>query len=420
MTTRATAPSITEEAVRELSRRSNDPQWFADRRIEAFRSYEAMSMPDPLFEEEWRRTDISGLDLPAALTASGEAQTRRGAQGTDATVQVNRVEGLPAGVFFGSFEEAREHDGLLQRVLGTLVKADEWKLAALQASLVQQGTLVYVPRGVELEAPLSLLHSSEGKAMFPHLVIYAEPGSAVTLLQDSRSPDVDTQLLASSAVEIFAMQDARVQFVDLQRWGSNAFNFSTMRVRLERGAQFTGALIGLGGRVSRTKLEVDLVGEGASAQLFGLSFGSDRQHFDYTTLQNHIAPHTSSDLAFKAALTDSASEVWYGTVRIHKGASQSEASQTSRNLLLSDHAKAAPIPVLEIEAHDILRCSHGATAGPLDEEQRFYLESRGIPPAETEQLLVEAFFRELIDRLPNERLRESVAEQLFARLEASR
>jgi Fe-S cluster assembly protein SufD len=122
---------------------------------------------------------------------------------------------------------------------------------------------------------------------------------------------------------------------------------------------------------------------------------------------------------FKAALAGSASEVWNGIVRIQKDASQSQANQTSRNLLLSKHAKAAPIPVLEIEAFDVLRCSHGASAGPLDEDQRFYLESRGIPPAEAEHLLVEAFFREALDRLPDESLRESIAQTMLARFEAS-
>jgi Fe-S cluster assembly protein SufD len=118
------------------------------------------------------------------------------------------------------------------------------------------------------------------------------------------------------------------------------------------------------------------------------------------TLQDHIAPRTASDLLFKAALDGEASAVWTGTVRIQKGASASEANQTSRNLLLSDRAKAAPIPILEIEAYDVLKCSHGATAGPLDEDQRFYLESRGISPAEAQSLLVDAFFREVFDRLP--------------------
>jgi Fe-S cluster assembly protein SufD len=135
------------------------------------------------------------------------------------------------------------------------------------------------------------------------------------------------------------------------------------------------------------------------------------------TLQDHIGARTSSDLLFKAALTDRASEVWYGTVRIQKGASMSKANQTSRNLLLSDHAKAAPIPVLEIEAFDVERCSHGATAGPVDQDQLFYLQSRGIPPKEAERLLVEAFFVPALDRIPVASLRERVAAALARKLE---
>jgi Fe-S cluster assembly protein SufD len=132
-----------------------------------------------------------------------------------------------------------------------------------------------------------------------------------------------------------------------------------------------------------------------------------------------LAPRTTSDLLYKAALTGRASEVWYGTVRIHGGATGSDANQTSRNLLLSSTAKAAPIPVLEIEQFDILRCSHGATAGPVDEEQLFYLESRGIEHDEAERMLVDAFFQEVLDRIPDESLRERVQGALAAKLEAS-
>jgi Fe-S cluster assembly protein SufD len=173
-------------------------------------------------------------------------------------------------------------------------------------------------------------------------------------------------------------------------------------------------MVGLGGRLTRAKVEVLLAGEGARTQLIGVTYGDRQQHFDYITLQDHQAPRTSSDLLFNAALTDHASEVWYGTVRIHKGAGASDANQTSRNLLLSESAKAAPIPVLEIEAYDVLRCSHGATAGPVDEEQLFYLESRGIPPAQAERLLIEAFLREPLDRLPVALVRDR-AEKAIAR-----
>src|SRR5690606_14456001 len=184
--------------------------------------------------------------------------------------------------------------------------------------------------------------------------------------------------LVNGAVEIVCRPDARVKFVDVQDLGTNgAYAFSTVRARLERGAQLDASVVGLGGRLSKTRLEVTLEGEGAHAELQGVTYGDGKQHFDYMTLQDHIAPRTSSDLLFKAALDGSSSNVWTGTVHIQKTAGLSEAHQTSRNLLLSDNAKAAPIPVLEIEAYDVLQCSHGASAGPLDEEQRFYLESRG-------------------------------------------
>ena len=172
----------------------------------------------------------------------------------------------------------------------------------------------------------------------------------------------------------------------------------------------------MGSKLTKTKLEIDLEGENSRAEILGLSFGDGSRHFDYNTVQNHTGPRTSSDLLFKAALSDASSEVWNGKVRIQKGASQSQAGQVSRNLLLSKQARAAPIPVLEIEAYDVLRCSHGASAGPVDQEQLFYLESRGIPPGEAERLLVQAFFQEIVDRVPEALFREQVMIELDAKI----
>jgi Fe-S cluster assembly protein SufD len=256
-----------------------------------------------------------------------------------------------------------------------------------------------------------------GAPLLPHLLIVTGPNSSVTVVQEAHGEAPSGWSLTSGAVEIVAGADSRVRFVDLNCLGTgSAVAFSTMRARLDRSAELTASLIGLGSRLTRTKLEVTLAGEGSRAELIGLGFGDGKQHFDYVTLQDHVAPHTSSDLLFKAALDGESSAVWNGTVRIQKGASASEANQTSRNLLLSDHAKAAPIPILEIEAYDVLRCSHGATAGPLDEEQLFYLESRGIPPAEAQTLLVDAFFREVIDRLPPGVDRDSLDREIAAKM----
>ncbi len=405
MTTRANAPSITEDTLRALSQRHNEPDWLLRRRRDAWRAYEAMSMPNPR-EEAWRRTDLSRVDFDAALAATG-----------DASVELRSERLSDAVVFADLHTAASEHEALVKKHLHSLVAPSEWKLAALQAAAWQDGALVYVPAGVEVELPLSYLLRHNGAPLIPHLLIVTEPNSSVTVVQDSTGEAPVGWSLVSGAVEIIAGADSRVRFVDINRLGTGSVAaFSTMRARLDRGAELSAALIGLGGTLSRIKLEVTLAGQGSRAELIGLAFGNGKQHFDYVTLQDHIAPRTASDLLFKTALDGESSAVWTGTVRIQKGASASEANQTNRNLLLSEHAKAAPIPVLEIEAFDVLKCSHGATAGPLDEDQRFYLESRGIPPAEAQSLLVEAFFREVIDRLPEGVDREVLDQAVIAKI----
>jgi Fe-S cluster assembly protein SufD len=410
MTTSASG-AITEQTVRDLSRLRDEPEWLRTRRVEAWRAFETMAMPTGL-EEEWRRTDLSGFDLDAALSRFRPEQSLGGAA----------FEAPPyAGLVVMSLAEAvKTHEALVREHLHSLVLPSEWKLQALQAALWSGGTVVYVPRGLEVDVPINLRLTGDGASpLFPHLLVIAEEDSSITLIQEDESDDRGEQALISAAVEVIQRSNSRVRLFDIQRWGSNAYSFSTTRAKLAQGAHFLACNVGLGGRLTKARIEAILEGEGSQADLIGLSFGSERQHFDYNTLQDHIAAKTTSDLLYKAALTGRASEVWYGTVRIHGGATASDANQTSRNLLLSETAKAAPIPVLEIEQYDILRCSHGATAGPVDEEQLFYLESRGIEHDEAERMLVDAFFQEVLDRIPDEALRERVQEALAAKLEAA-
>jgi Fe-S cluster assembly protein SufD len=448
--TNVTSRQIDEATVRAVSERQSEPEWLRRRRFDALRIFETMAMPSGL-EEEWRRTDISQLDLEGALSRlAGEPQLG-GVSGlleqapkmdssltTDpALAERSGLDGLliqqggrtqqrftsagldPRVLFTDLASAATERPELVETNLGSIVLPTEWKLQSLAAALWSGGCVVHVPRGVEVELPLRyvMFAGSDGVPLFNHLLIVAEEGSGVTVVQEASSPDGENQALVSGAVEILCGADARVRFFDIERWGKPTYSFSTVRARLARGASVTLASIGLGGRLTRSRIEAILEGEGAEARMLGLSFGDSDQHFDYQTLQEHRAPRTVSDLLFKAALSDRASMVWNGTVRIHKGASGSDANQTSRNLLLSDKAKAAPIPVLEIEQYDILRCSHGATAGPLDEDQLFYLESRGIGRPEAEQLLVRAFFHEVLDRVPAEALRAAIEVAVEAKLE---
>jgi Fe-S cluster assembly protein SufD len=413
MTTTNTKSTITEATVRSLSQQAGEPAWLLQRRLDAWRAFEAMEMPSPAVEE-WRRTDLSGIDLDTALAAEPPltSDAYRLYQGDEG----EQSPDLPPGVVFTSLSNAlKTHEKLVEPLLHSLVLPEEWKLQALAAALRQDGAFIYVPSGVEVELPLHVALSTDQPFFAPHILIVAGDNSKVTVIQETASQD-ETAHLVSGAIEVFAGPYARVHYYDMEGWGAATDSFTTLRAKLDRGAELTTVTAGLGGKLTRSKVEALLEGEGSQADLLGVSFGDGSQHFDYQTLQDHIGPRTRSDLLYKAALTGKASEVWYGTARIHKGAAGSDANQTSRNLLLSDSAKAAPIPVLEIEAYDILRCSHGATAGPLDEEQAFYLESRGIDPKEAERLLVGAFFQPVLDRIEDEPLRKRVQNALARKI----
>jgi Fe-S cluster assembly protein SufD len=236
----------------------------------------------------------------------------------------------------------------------------------------------------------------------------------VRIIDESASPDGNRTLI-SGAVEIVVGDGAKVEYYSVNRWGDGVYNFNTVRAVLGRDAEFVAGVAGIGSKLTKMRIDVEMPQPGARTELLGVTFGNGEQHFDYNTLQNHTGDHTTSDLQFKSALTDSASLVWYGITRINPPAGGSEANQTSRNLLLSEHAKAAPIPILEIEAHDVSKCSHGATAGPVDENELFYLQARAIPRSTAEQMLIEGFFADVIDRIPSREVRERVTDAVLAK-----
>jgi Fe-S cluster assembly protein SufD len=360
--------------------------------------------------------------LPEALRSAwdaSEAIAGRLVQQDSDVVYVELADELRAkGVIFTDLHTAaREHPELVQRYLSQAVPADEWKYVALNAALWSGGCFLYVPRGVVIDQPvhLSVAVGAASLAVFPHTIIVAEAQSRVAFVDETVSTDSDEKTLASGAVEIYAGDGANVEYYSLNRWGDNVYNFNTVRAVAGRDARFVALAAGVGAKVTKMRVDTRMPEPGASAELLGVTFGDGDQHFDYNTLQDHVGPHTSSDLQFKSAMSGASALVWYGITRIEPTASASEANQTSRNLLLSEHAKAAPIPILEIEAFDVLKCSHGATAGPVEETELFYLEARAIPRAVAEQMLVEGFFVDVIDRVPNESVRARVSGAVLAK-----
>ena len=306
-----------------------------------------------------------------------------------------------------------------QRYLFTGVTPDKDKFAALHAALFSGGTFLYVPEGVTIDAPLvsQFWSAGSGSAVLPHSLVIGGKGSRFQYVDEFLSGDRQETALASGSAEVFLEESANVGYVALQHWSIKTWQFANQRFQLGRDSHLNAVAIALGGQMARLRVEAILEGPGSSADLKGLFFGTGDQAFDFRTLQDHVGPHTTSDLLFKGALRDRAKSVYVGVVRVEPEARGSSSNQANRNLLLSDKAKATSEPILEILNNDILRCSHGATVGPVDPEHLFYLESRGIPHPVAERMLVQGFLGEVLDRIPVRQVRDAVEQELAARIE---
>jgi Fe-S cluster assembly protein SufD len=307
------------------------------------------------------------------------------------------------GVVLTSLRRAIDsHSDILKDHLATeSLPPESGKFEALNGSLWTDGVLLYVPQGVRLELPIRVTRwvSQPGVAVFSRTLIVADPGSQVSLVDEILSEDLDSHTLVSDAVEVLARDGAQVQYVSLQRLGRGAFYQASQRTLAQRDSTLDTLNVSMGATTSRVDLNAQLLGPGANSDMLGLYFGDDSQHFDHNTSQDHVAPNTSSDLLYKGALDNESRSVFRGIIKVHPKAQKTDAYQTNRNLLLSDHARADSLPNLEIQADDV-RCSHGATVGQLDAESRFYLMSRGLTREQAERLVVLGFLGEVLSRLP--------------------
>jgi Fe-S cluster assembly protein SufD len=390
------------------------------------------SLPVPSQEtEEWRYTDLSGLDLDAftplapgkaarnldevderILEAVGEVGDRSGLliqHNSETAIAHLDPELEKAGVRFTSIDAAlRDNPDLVTDRIHSLIPPDRTKFSALQAAFRTGGTFVHVPKNVVVELPLQSLTylDAAGAAVFPHTLLVVEEGAALTFIDRYVSPDLESAL-SVGAVEIFAGPNSQIRYVSLQDWGRGVTHLSVQRAQIERDAQVRSLAVTFGADLSRTEVESILAGPGGHSEMLGVYFTDGSQHFDHRSLQDHIAPNCTSDLLYKGALRDSSRVVYSGLIHIAPGAKGSNAFQTNRNVVLSDEAKADSIPNLEIENNDV-KCSHAASVGPVDEDEIFYLQSRGIPRDEAERLIVRGFFQEVLDKVPLEEVRKGL------------
>jgi Fe-S cluster assembly protein SufD len=386
-------------------------------RAELLERYRELPLPTTK-DEHWRFTDLRGFDPDAWRTVP-----ERGLSPASAPTMLEldvagvayvgeggiEIEQAPEGIRFEPLSEDHE-------LLYSLVGWDE-KFAAHNAALWKHGLLVHVPRGVVVEKPLyvRIANALEGGSLFWRLLIVAEPESRFAVIEEYASTSSELSAYSNAAVEIVVQQGAKVEYVSVQNLSRATWHFASHHARVERDAELDWVAGGFGSAKGKVRIQNDLAGPGATSRVTGAYFADGTQHLDYDTFQEHMAPSTTSDFAFKGVLRDTARAVWRGMIRVEEGAQKTNAYQENRNLLLSKTAHADSIPGLEILANDV-RCTHGATLGQVDRDQLFYLMTRGLSRAEAERLIVRGFFQDVLDRVELEPVRESLAAALEARI----
>ena len=379
-------------------------------RASAAKRFAELPLPSTA-DEHWRFTDLRGFDpyqVPGPLVpGTGTAPMLDLDVAGRAAAHESGIEivSAPAGVTFEPLPVDYE---------ARLIPDDD-RFALENLANWQHGLLVRVPRGVELDKPLYVKVTSNGGSLYWRMVVEAEEGSRFTVIEDLSSAAPDAIAYTNAVVELFVHAGAKVEYVSLQNLSRETWHFGRHRALLERDAELDWVIGGFGSKRGKVWVENDLAGPGATSRVTGAYFADGDQHLDYDTFQEHIAPNTESDFAFKGALRERASAVWRGMIRVEEGAQKTNAYQENRNLLLSESAHADSIPGLEIMANDV-RCTHGATLGRIDREEVFYLMARGLSRAEAERLIVRGFFQDVLDRIELEPVRDAVTAALEARI----
>jgi Fe-S cluster assembly protein SufD len=389
------------------------------------------SLPTPVQKDKgWEFTDVSKLDLDAwrwsddgDLEASPAREPVIDPNGGPGVLQVDGASARrgesPDGIVVSTLEEAiARHPELVERHLGSLL-TDRDRFTAQNTAEWRGGLFVHVPKGVRVEEPIitSVLHDSPSALHWRSLIV-VEEGAEVTLAEQWASSAADLAGYFNPVTELIVGDGANVEYLCVQDLSEQAWILGSQRAQVGANANLHWVGLGLGSGQGKLRMETDINGAGATARVTGAYAGHGKQHLDYETTQEHAAPHTVSDLAFRGVLRDRATAVWSGMIKVDPGAQRTDAFQESRNLLLTDGAHADAIPGLEIEANDV-RCTHAATVTRLDDMNVFYLQTRGLTREEAERMLVGGFLEVIAGRLEGSRfLHDPVQSALERELEA--
>jgi Fe-S cluster assembly protein SufD len=379
-----------------------EPDWLVERRRKGASLARELSLPDQK-AKGWEFTDLAELELDAYVPQPGSVEGL-----DDGDLRAGGVAVIP---LTAAFDQTGD---VVRERLGSVVPASDPFVARNEAEW-RQGALVYVPRGQALDEParISVDPGPEGSGLDWRTLIVLEEGAQAEVWE--RYGSGGAAGLFNGVTEIVLGPGANLRFVCTQGLPETSWVFATQRAELGADASLEWIALGFGSGRGKVRMETKLDGRGSNAKVTGAYVGAGRQHLDYDTTQEHAAPNTTSDLAFRGVLGERATAVWRGMIRVDPGAQQTDAFQESRNLLLSHRAHADAIPGLEIEANDV-RCTHAAAVAQVDREQLHYLRAHGLTEPAAKRLIIDGFLHALVERVSAGPLRETLSDSLERRL----
>ncbi|MEN9933539.1 MAG: hypothetical protein RLZZ387_118 [Chloroflexota bacterium] len=398
-----TLSELSDTLIADAARSAGEPSWLVEQRAAAWRHFTQAEPP------HWRRTDLTKLKPDVISAPLGAGHTA-----------VQWDESLAAkGVVFTTLAAAvREHEALVKQYLGAAVDPLAHKFAALHTALWQDGVFLYVPKNVAVELPLHavITLAGAGSAAIAHNLIVIDRGASVTFVEEFSSADVDGQSLALPVTELFVGDGASLKYVTIQTWGSGVYQIGGQRARVARDGNLEWAAVNLGGALQHTEAETALEGDGSHVDWVAATFGGGEQALLTAPWLRHIGARTEGHMDFKTVVKDTAYATFDGMIKIEHDSKATVSRLEEHALHLTPNARSDSIPGLKIDTNDVARAGHASTSGEVDEEQLFYMRSRGISRADAINIIVMGFFEPVLDRIPNENLRERVGALIEAKI----
>ncbi len=388
--------NLTSTHIADVARSAGEPAWLIDRRVEAWDFFTQAIPP------EWRRTDLTRLH-PEAIVPSHLPQ------GT----ALQWDESLAAhGIVFTTLTNAvRHYESLVREKLGRVIAPLRHKFSALRAALWQDGVFLYVPKGVTLDLPLRVCYTlADGsRAIFPYSLVLLEPGAQVTFIEEMTSYDAPDVALAAPTTEMFLGEGSMLRYVSLQQWGSNVYHIGGQAQVLDSNAKSEWVTVTMGGQVQHVQAEAWMQGDGCSVDWVGGTIARKQQHLLTAPLVYHKGAHTESRLDFKTVVMDEGYSVFDGMVKIEHDSRDTTTRLEEHAIHLTPNARSDSIPGLKIDTNNVVSAGHASTSGQVEEEQLFYMQSRGISRDEAIRVIVMGFFEPVLNAIPLEELRDTLA-----------